>query len=84
MLLQTIMPLLRAEGLDSCVQECWALYPRTIPEFLNLPPVRRWTRSRSSSASDETLDTSRFLPRRQAGQWRRGGAPRETLARKAL
>ena len=40
MLLQTIMLLLRAEGLDSCAQECWALYPRTISEFLNLPPER--------------------------------------------
>ena len=40
MILQTIMLLLRAEGLDSCAQECWALYPKTIAEFLNLPPAR--------------------------------------------
>lgn len=37
MLLQTVMLLLRAEGLDSCAQECWAVYPQTIGRFLSLP-----------------------------------------------
>lgn len=41
MLLQTIMLLLRAEGLDSCPQECWAVYPRTLGDFLELPPERQ-------------------------------------------
>lgn len=40
MLLQTVMLLLRAEGLDSCAQECWALYPETIGGFLALPAER--------------------------------------------
>lgn len=40
MLLQTIMLLLRAEGLHSCAQECWAIYPRTVESFLRLPPER--------------------------------------------
>lgn len=40
MLLQTVMLLLRAEGLDSCPQTSWTLYPRTIGEFLRLPPER--------------------------------------------
>jgi nitroreductase len=40
MLLQTVMLLLRAEGLDSCPQECWSIYPRTIGQFLSLPPDR--------------------------------------------
>jgi nitroreductase len=40
MYLQTVMLLLREEGLDSCPQECWAIYPKTIGEFLNLPPER--------------------------------------------
>ncbi|HYP85066.1 nitroreductase [Variovorax sp.] len=40
MLLQNVMLLLRAEGLDSCPQECWAMYPRTIGQFLQLPPER--------------------------------------------
>jgi nitroreductase len=38
MLLQTIMLLLRGEGLDSCAQECWAMYPKTLAPFLDLPP----------------------------------------------
>lgn len=37
MYLQTLMLLLRERGLDSCPQECWALYPATIGRFLDLP-----------------------------------------------
>lgn len=40
MFLQSVMLLLREEDLHSCPQECWALYPRTIGTFLNLPPER--------------------------------------------
>ncbi|KQP13169.1 nitroreductase [Pseudorhodoferax sp. Leaf267] len=40
MLLQSVMLLLRAEGLDSCAQECWAIYPQTIGRFLDLPAER--------------------------------------------
>jgi len=40
MFLQSVMLLLREEGLDSCAQECWAVYPRTLKEFLVLPPDR--------------------------------------------
>jgi len=40
MVLQSVMLLLRAEGLDSCAQECWAIYPKTIGGFLNLPAER--------------------------------------------
>jgi nitroreductase len=37
MYLQNVMLLLREEGLDSCPQECWAIYPQTIGEFLGAP-----------------------------------------------
>ncbi len=37
MYLQTIMLLLKARGLDSCAQEAWAHYPRTMEAFLGLP-----------------------------------------------
>ncbi len=40
MFLQTVMLLLREEELDSCAQECWAVYPQTIGAFLKLPPER--------------------------------------------
>ncbi|HJV88438.1 MAG TPA: nitroreductase [Noviherbaspirillum sp.] len=37
MFLQTVMLLLREEGLDSCPQEAWSLYPQTMGDFLKLP-----------------------------------------------
>src|SRR5437868_407802 len=40
MYLQTVMLLLRAEGLDSCAQECWAIYPATVAGAIALPPER--------------------------------------------
>jgi nitroreductase len=40
MYLQTLMLLLREEGLDSCAQECWAVYPATIRGFLGTPEDR--------------------------------------------
>jgi len=40
MFLQSVMLLLREEGLDSCPQECWSVYPETIGKFIGLPPER--------------------------------------------
>ncbi|KRB84060.1 nitroreductase [Noviherbaspirillum sp. Root189] len=40
MFLQNVMLLLREEGLHSCPQECWAIYPQTVGSFLNIPPER--------------------------------------------
>ncbi len=40
MYLQSVMLLLREEGLHSCPQECWAVYPRTICNFLGTPAER--------------------------------------------
>ncbi|MEY3268460.1 MAG: hypothetical protein RL480_1220 [Pseudomonadota bacterium] len=40
MYLQSLMLLLREEGLDSCPQECWAIYPATIGGFLGMPEDR--------------------------------------------
>jgi len=40
MFLQSVMLLLREEGLDSCPQECWAIYPKTLGDFLKIPPQR--------------------------------------------
>ena len=38
MYLENVMLLLREAGLDSCPQECWAIYPQTIGSFLGVPP----------------------------------------------
>ena len=44
MLLQNVCLLLCEAGLDSCPQECWAIYPKTIGAFLGLPEHRiLWT-----------------------------------------
>jgi nitroreductase len=44
MMLQNICLLLCEAGLDSCPQECWAVYPKTIGSFLGLPDDRiLWT-----------------------------------------
>jgi nitroreductase len=40
MYLQSLMLLLREEGLDSCPQECWAIYPETIRKFISIPEER--------------------------------------------
>jgi len=40
MYLQTLMLLLVEAGIDSCAQEAWALWPRTIGDFLGLPDGR--------------------------------------------
>lgn len=40
MYLQTVMLLLREAGLDSCPQECWAIYPETMRSFLGTPSER--------------------------------------------
>ncbi|TJY59513.1 nitroreductase [Sinimarinibacterium sp. CAU 1509] len=37
MYLQTLMLLLRERGLDSCPQECWSVYPRTVASVLQPP-----------------------------------------------
>lgn len=37
MYLQTVMLLLREHGMESCPQECWVRYAKTIYEFLNIP-----------------------------------------------
>ncbi|WP_103727663.1 nitroreductase [Novosphingobium sp. HII-3] len=53
MYLQTLMLLLREEGLDSCAQECWALYPRTLETFLQVPPAHMLFTGMSIGWKDE-------------------------------
>lgn len=40
MYLQSVMLLLQEEGVDSCAQEAWSVFPRTVGGFLGLPPER--------------------------------------------
>jgi nitroreductase len=66
MFLQTLMLLLREEGLDSCAQECWAIYPKTIGNFLNLPEGRMLFCGMSIGYADESD---------KANQWQSKRAP---------
>ena len=40
MYLQNLMLLAVEEGLATCPQECWAVYPKTVEAFLGTPPER--------------------------------------------
>ncbi len=54
MYLQSLMLLLREEGLDSCPQECWAIYPETIRAFLGTPEDRMLFTGMAIGYKDET------------------------------
>lgn len=64
MFLQTVMLLLRAEGLDSCAQECWAIYPQTIGKFLGLPEHRMLFCGMAIGKADEAEPANQFRTRR--------------------
>ena len=64
MYLQTLMLLLREEGLDSCAQECFAIYPQTIGNFLSLPEDRMLFCGMSIGYADEGDKANQFQSRR--------------------
>ncbi len=66
MFLQTLMLLLRAEGLDSCAQECWAIYPATVGAFLALPPERMLFCGMAIGVADPAAPVNTLRTRRAA------------------
>lgn len=64
MLLQNVMLLLRGEGLDSCAQECWAIYPKTIGSFLALPAERMLFTGMSIGYADPDQALEGFMTER--------------------
>lgn len=54
MYLQSLMLLLREAGLDSCAQECWAIYPATIRGFIAIPEDRMLFTGMAIGYKDET------------------------------
>ncbi len=64
MFLQTVMLLLRGEGLDSCAQECWAIYPKTIGAFLDLPEDRMLFCGMAIGKADPNERANQFRARR--------------------
>ncbi len=69
-LLANIMLLLVEAGLDSCPQECWAAFPRTIGEFLALPDDRILWTGMSIGYKDPNDPANTLMPKRApASEW---------------
>ncbi len=64
MYLQTVMLLLREEGLDSCPQECWAIYPDTIRAFVGIPEDRMLFTGMAIGWKDTGDKANALVPRR--------------------
>ncbi|MBK4738717.1 nitroreductase [Noviherbaspirillum pedocola] len=64
MFLQNVMLLLRAEGLDSCPQECWATYPQTIAEFLGTPAEQMLFTGMAIGYADPEAPANRVVAKR--------------------
>jgi nitroreductase len=70
MLLQNIMLLLCEAGMDSCPQECWAIYPKTIGAFLGLPEDRILWTGMAIGYKDAAEPANALMPTRApAGEW---------------
>jgi len=65
MFMQTVMLLLREEGLDSCAQECWAIYPETIGAFLNTPPEQMLFSGMAIGYADPDAPANRLAAARE-------------------
>lgn len=72
MMLQNICLLLCEAGLDSCPQECWAIYPKTIGAFLSLPEDRILWTGMSIGYKDADDPANGLMPNRApADEWLR-------------
>ena len=64
MYLQTVMLLLKEEGLDSCAQECWSIYPDTVKAFLGTPEHRMLFCGMAIGHRDPDEPANRLVARR--------------------
>ena len=70
MLLQNIMLLLCEAGLDSCAQECWAVYPKTIGAFLGTPDDHILWTGMAIGYKDAADAANTLVPARaEPGEW---------------
>ncbi len=58
------MLLLREAGLDSCPQECWAMYPETMRRFLGTPPERMLFTGMAIGYADPDAAANRLVAQR--------------------
>ena len=64
MWLQTVMLLLREEGLDSCAQEAWAVYTKQIRECVDIPDDHIFFCGLAIGHGDRSLPINQFpVPR---------------------
>ncbi len=66
MYLQSLMLLLREAGLDSCPQECWAVYPATIRDFIGIPEDRMLFTGMAIGYKDDSDPANAARPTRAA------------------
>ena len=64
MYLQSVMLLLRERGLDSCAQECWAMYQQSVAAFLNPPAEWMLFCGMAIGYADESAAVNRLDSRR--------------------
>jgi nitroreductase len=70
MMIQNIMLLACEAGLDTCPQECWAIYPETVRSFLGTPPERMLYTGMSIGYKDADDPANSLLPNRAASaEW---------------
>jgi len=70
MFLQTFLLLLTEEGLDTCAQECWAAYPRTVAEFCGMDRELMLFCGMAIGYRDETAAVNRMVSTRApASEW---------------
>jgi nitroreductase len=64
MFMQNIMLLAREHGLDTCAQEAWALWHKTIMEFLSVPPQLMLFCGMALGCKDEAAPVNRLRTER--------------------
>lgn len=70
MYLQTLMLLLVEEGLASCPQECWAMFPETVTGFLGAPAGRMLFCGMAIGHEDESEPANALRTERaDAAEW---------------
>ncbi len=64
MYMQTVMLLARGHGLDTCAQEAWSMWHRTVGEYLALPPELMLFSGMALGYRDESASINRLRTER--------------------
>ena len=70
MYLQSVMLLFQEEGIDTCSQECWAMYPKTIHQFCEMDEDLMLFCGMAIGFKDETHPVNKLRTKRlESDQW---------------